>query len=167
MGMGCATDPQLIAEATDMMLDHLPPAPRAWSLLEAYLENGMAWLCQPIKREHIIEDFLTPIYNAKKNREDSGMTTRTRISSHKLAVFFVILAIGAKMDFTLPPNNEEGTAYYHHARAALSHSAIFDSPMIDTVHAILLISRFPNERQSKDNSYALIGLACKLALSVR
>ncbi|KZP33618.1 hypothetical protein FIBSPDRAFT_916075 [Athelia psychrophila] len=165
MGIGCATDSQKFEDSINMMFDCLPPTPRAWSLLEAYMENA-AWIFQPTKRDHLIEDFLTPIYNAKKERGEPNVKATTQISPHKFAVLFLVLAIGATMDFTLPPNNEEGKRYYHYARAALTHSSIFDSPMMETVQSIVLIYHYQstsNEPHSQDGSWALIGLGCKLA----
>lgn len=169
LGLGSAPFSQKSEAAIDMMYDCFPPTPRAWSLLEAFLENA-SWVFQPIKRDHIIEDFLTPIYNAKNEREDPSGKSRTLISPHKLAVLFLIFAIGSNMDLTLPPNNEAGERYYHYARAALAHRAIIDSPMIETVLAVMLMYHYRssgNTRHSQDGSWVLIGLACKLAQSVR
>ncbi|KZP26820.1 hypothetical protein FIBSPDRAFT_819101 [Athelia psychrophila] len=170
MGLGCTNNSQKFQNAITTLFDCLPPTPRAWSLLEAFMENASC-MFQPAKREHLIEDFLTPIYNAKKEREDPtlDLDARAQISPHKLAVLFLVMAIGANMDFTLPPYNEEAELYYHYARAALALRSIFDSPMIETIHAILLLSYYHSsagERHSTDSSWALIGLGCKLAQSV-
>ncbi|KZP33617.1 hypothetical protein FIBSPDRAFT_1036153 [Athelia psychrophila] len=151
MGIGCAIGSQKFEDSTKMMFDCLPPTPRAWSLLEAYMENA-AWIFQPIRRNHIIEDFLTPIYNAKKEREDLTMKTRAQISPHQIC----------RLVF-------EGERYYHYARAALTHSSIFDSPMVETVQAIVLIYHYRStvsKPYSQDGSWALIGLGCKLAQSL-
>ncbi|KZP23151.1 hypothetical protein FIBSPDRAFT_1043094 [Athelia psychrophila] len=170
MSLGCTSDSQKFQDAIATLFDCLPPIPRAWSLLEAYMENASC-VFQPAKREHLIEDFLTPIYNAKKEREDPtlNLNARAQISPHKLAVLFLVMAIGANVDFTLPPYNEEAELYYHYARAALALRSIFDSPLIETILAILLLSYYHSsagERHSKDSSWALIGLACKLAQSL-
>lgn len=172
MGSGYPTDPQEYEDIIDMLLDCLPPSSRAWSLLEAYTEH-VSWLFQPIKREHIVEDFLTPIYNAKKERKDAAdfaATARTQVSPHKIAVLFLVLAIGANLDFTLPSDSEEGENYYRYARAALTHGSVLDSPWMETIIALLLMSQYRGtaiKPPSRDNSWALIGLACRLAQSVR
>ncbi|KZP26815.1 hypothetical protein FIBSPDRAFT_731829 [Athelia psychrophila] len=168
MGVGRSNDSQKFTEAITMLFECLPPTPRAWSLLEAYMENA-SWLFQPAKREHLIEDFLTPIYNAKKEHDDPAVNARVQISPHKLAVLFLVMAIGANVDFTLPPQNDEAERYYHYALAALALRCIFDSPLMETVQAILLLSHYRStagERHSRDGGWALIGLGCKLAQSV-
>ncbi|KZP26863.1 hypothetical protein FIBSPDRAFT_731858, partial [Athelia psychrophila] len=168
MGLGCTSDSQKFQDTIATLLNCLPSTPRAWSLLEAYMESA-SWVFQPVNREHLIEDFLTPIYNAKKEHEDPVVNSKVQISPHKLAVLFLVMAIGANVDFTLPPYNEEAELYYHYARAALSLRSIFDSPLMETIQAILLLSHYcsmAGERHSRDSSWALIGLGCRLAQSV-
>lgn len=72
-------------------------------------------------------------YINAKERKDPTIKTKTQISPHKLAVLFLVLAIGANMDFTLMPDNEEAEKYYHYAHAALTVRSVFDSPMMETV----------------------------------
>lgn len=168
MGIGSATKSQRYEDAMGMLFDCLPPTPRAWSLLEACMENA-SWMVQPIKREHLIEDFLTPIYNKKKEYEDPDTHIKTEISPHKVAVLFLVFAIGANVDLTLPPGNDEAEKYHHYARAALTLRSVFDSPMMETIQALLLLSHHcstAGERHSRDSAWSLIGLGCKLALSV-
>lgn len=161
---------QTYANAMDMLFASLPPTPCAWSLFEAYMENA-TWVFQPVRRENLIEDILTPIYNAKKEREESAATPNTwaDISPHKLAVLYIIFAIGAVVDLTLPPFNAEGEKYYHCARAALALRSIFDSPLIETVEAIILMGHYRTcvgEKYSRDSTWTMIGLGAKLAINV-
>ena len=170
MGIGCDSNSQKYATAMDALFASLPPMPRAWSLLEAYLENA-SWVFQPIRREVIIEDILTPIYNAKREHEDPEATGKAwaHMSPHKFAVLFLIFANGAVVDLTLPPYNDEGEEYYHYARAALTLRSIFDSPLIETVEAIILMAHYRSsagERYSRDSTWTLIGLGAKLAITV-
>ncbi|KAF7975573.1 hypothetical protein HWV62_9275 [Athelia sp. TMB] len=166
MDLGSATDPQNFAKGHDMLLSHLPSTPRAWSLLEAYMENA-SWVFQPLRREHLIADILTPIYNAKKERESTVPGKEwTMISPHKFAVLFLIFALGANMDFTLPLNNAEEAEYHHYACAAIALRSVFDTPTMETVQALLLMAHYRHsagERYTRDSSWALVGLACKLA----
>ncbi|KAF7984951.1 hypothetical protein HWV62_9883 [Athelia sp. TMB] len=170
MGIGCDSNSQTYATAVDALFASLPPMPRAWSLLEAYLENA-SWVFQPIRREIIIEDILTPIYNAKREHEDPEATGKAwaHLSPHKIAVLFLIFANGAVVDLTLPPYNAEGEEYYHYARAALTLRSIFDSPLIETVEAIILMAHYRSsagERYSRDSTWTLIGLGAKLAITI-
>ncbi|KAF7970145.1 hypothetical protein HWV62_24922 [Athelia sp. TMB] len=166
MDLGSASDPQTFAKGHDMLLSHLPSNPRAWSLLEAYMENA-SWVFQPLRREHLIADILTPIYSAKKERENAiPGKEQTMVSPHKFAVLFLILALGANMDFTLPLNNAEEAEYHHYACAAMALRSVFDTPTMETVQALLLMAHYRHsagERYTRDCSWALVGLACKLA----
>ena len=87
--------------AMELLFDHLPDQPRAWSLCETYLEQG-TWATKPLKRDEIIEDILSPTYKALKarNTEDSPVTS---FSPHKLCVLYMIFALGALVDLTLEP----------------------------------------------------------------
>ncbi|KZP26816.1 hypothetical protein FIBSPDRAFT_887019 [Athelia psychrophila] len=120
------------------------------------------------------QDAIATLFNClpptpRARRSTLDLDARAQISPHKLAVLFLVMAIGANADFTLPPYNEEAELYYHCARAALALRSIFDSPLMETVQAILLLSYYQSsagERHSKDSSWALIGLGCKLAQSL-
>ena len=170
MGLGSATDSKTFAQAHDMLLSYLPPTPRAWSLLEAYMEHA-SWLFQPLKREQLIVDILTPLYDAKKERENPiPGKERTTISPHKFAVLYLVLGLGASMDLTLSLNNAEEVEYHHYACAAMTLRSVFDTPTMETVQALLLMAHYRSsagERYTRDSSWALIGLACKLAQGVR
>lgn len=90
-----------VDEAMDLMFSHLPIEPRGWSLCETYLEHA-AWAFQPLKRDEIIDELLSPIYKAQKRRA-SGSTTAPDISPHRLAALFLVFAVGALVDLTLEP----------------------------------------------------------------
>lgn len=86
----------------DQLFDHLPSQPRAWSLCETYMEQA-SWAFRPIKRDEIIDDILTPTYKALKERRATGSLGAHNVSSHKLAVLFIVFALGALVDLTLEP----------------------------------------------------------------
>ncbi|KAF4619863.1 hypothetical protein D9613_005134 [Agrocybe pediades] len=155
----------------DFLLDHLPPEPRAWSLCETYLEQ-MTWSFRPIKREELIDDILSPIYKFVKERQSKRLNTipETRpISAHKLAVMFLVFALGALVDLTLEPYNKEAGIYYHLGRACLSLRSIFDSPEISTVQTIVLMASYhgnAGKRYTMDSAWALMSLGSKLGQSL-
>lgn len=91
-----------VDKAIDLLFSHLPSQPRAWSLCETYMEHA-AWVFRPLKRDEIIDDVLSPIYKAQKERQASGSIPNHNISSHRLAVLFLIFALGALVDLTLEP----------------------------------------------------------------
>lgn len=56
-----------------------------------------------MKRDEIVDDILTPVYRQMKERQGAGFGTGWSISYHKLAVLFLVFALGAQVDLTLEP----------------------------------------------------------------
>jgi hypothetical protein len=166
--VGCAGKSKSYDRALEILFSLLPPRPRAWSLCETYIEQA-SWMFRPLKRDEIIDDVLTSIYNAKKDRENPKSGATHDISPHKLAVMFMIFAQGALVDLTLPAYNAEAENYHHYARAALSLRPVFDSPAIETVQTIVLMATYranTGKRYSLDSCWTLISLGAKLAQSI-
>ena len=86
----------------DLLFSYLPHQARAWSLCEVYLEQG-SWGFRPIRRDEIVDDILTPIYKALKERKPTKSILQSTVSVHKLAVLFLVFAIGSLLDMTLEP----------------------------------------------------------------
>ena len=155
-------------EAMRILFASLPPRPRAWALCETYMEQA-AWIFRPLKRDEIIDDILTPIYNAKKEGEDLNYEAAQAINPHKIAVLYMVFASGALMDLTLPAYNVEAENYHQYARAALSMRSIFDSPVMGTIQAIALMAFYHSNagrRYTLDGVWTLLSLGAKLAQSV-
>ncbi|KAF7987007.1 hypothetical protein HWV62_97 [Athelia sp. TMB] len=168
MGGGYASDSRIFKNAMTLLFDALPPSPRAWSLCEIFLEF-FSWNCQLVRREDLIEDFLTPIYNAKKENGSSIHDEASQISPHKLAFLFLVFAQGALMDLTLPAYNEEAERYHHYARAALALRSLIDQPTVETVQSIVLMAHYrggAGERYPRDGIWAFLSLGCKLAQTI-
>ncbi|OBZ73747.1 putative transcriptional regulatory protein C1F7.11c [Grifola frondosa] len=169
------TFPLTIAEdgfdaVLDQLESHLPSQPRAWSLCEAYIEH-FTWWCRPIKRDELVDDILTPIYNALKDPTKPGYRRNNLDGNrcpHLLAVLYLVLALGALVDLTLPSCSAEAETYYRLGRAALSLRSIFDSPEIETVQGVILIAAYHSlcsQRHSLESAWSLMSLAAKLAQS--
>ncbi|PBK72608.1 hypothetical protein ARMSODRAFT_931276 [Armillaria solidipes] len=155
-------------KALDTLIDHLPERPRAWALCETYLEHA-SWSFRPIQRDEIVDDILTPAYRCAKERKNGTVTAAQIISSHKLAVLFILFAIGSLVDLTLEPYNYESEHYYHLSRAALSLRSLFDSPEIATVQAVVLIASYHGmggQRYTMDSTWNIMSLGAKLAQSL-
>lgn len=85
----------------EILINHLPPQTRAWSLCETYLEH-VAWTFRPLKRDEIVDEILLPIYRSIKGREsEPAADALLAVSPHKLGVLFMIFAVGALLDLTL------------------------------------------------------------------
>lgn len=132
LGSGSAAGSDNFENAMTMLFASLPPRPRAWSLCETYLENA-AWGSRPVSREDLIEEALTPIYNAKKAREYPMQGESVPISPFKFALLYLCFAQGVLTDLTLSPCSEEGETYHHLACISLALRSIFDSPTTEAV----------------------------------
>lgn len=144
----------------------LPPRPRAWSLCETYLEHS-SWYFQLVLRSEFIAEVLTPIYDAKHQRE-SGEYEK-EISPHTFAFLYLVFAQAVLVDLTLPAYDEEAEKFHYYARAALALRSLVDSPTVETVQSVLLMAHYrggAGERYTKESVCALSSLACKLAMSV-
>lgn len=157
----------------DKLETHLPPQMRAWSLCESYLEQ-FSWWFRPIKRDELIDEILTPIY--RRTTTDGQSTYHRKADAdagrcpHLLATLFLVLAVGALVDLTLPPCSVEAEKYYRLGRAALNMRSIFDSPELETVQAVSLMAAYHSlctSRYTLESAWSLCSLASKIGQAVR
>ena len=59
------------------------------------------------------------------------------LTSHRLSVMFMVLAIGSLVNTSLPSYSLEAEKYHQLARAALFHYSVFDEPTIAAVQALV------------------------------
>lgn len=78
--------------------------------------------------EEVFAQFYDP--NAQPPTDDP-------ILSHRLALMFIVLAIGTVIDTNLPAYNLEAEKYHQLARAALFQNGLFDEPTINAVQALV------------------------------
>ncbi|KAL1940728.1 hypothetical protein VTO73DRAFT_7769 [Trametes versicolor] len=166
----------IVDEGTDALLEkleaHLPPQPRAWALCETYLEHT-TWWCRPVKRDELIDDILVPIYNCLKDpsknayHRDAGDDDGR--CPHLLAVLYFVFAVGALLDLTLQPCSAEAELYYRLGRSALSLRSVFDSPELETVQALVIMTKYHSlctQRYSIESAWRIASLASKIGQSV-
>ncbi|TCD68013.1 hypothetical protein EIP91_011624 [Steccherinum ochraceum] len=146
----------------------LPPQTRAWELCETYLSH-FAWWFRPIKRDELLNDVASPIYRyAGDMTSNEGYRGDVRCP-HLLAVLYLALAVGALVDLALPPCSAEAEKYYRLGRAALSLKSVFDSPEVETIEALALMSAYHSlcsTRHTTESAWSLISLAARLSHSV-
>lgn len=157
----------------DKLESYLPPQPRAWALCETYLEQ-FTWWFRPIKREELINEILIPIYKSVADPTKFAYHRKADSESsrcpHLLAVLYMVLAVGALVDLTLPACSAEAEKYYRLGRSALSMRSVFDSPELETVQAVGLMAGYHSlcsSRYTLESAWSLASLASKLAQSVR
>ncbi|KAF7985873.1 hypothetical protein HWV62_43740 [Athelia sp. TMB] len=168
MGSQCPPGPEASENAMIMLLSFLPPRHRATSLCETFLEKA-AWLFRPVKRDELMQDILTPIYAAKEAQGNPLRVSTINVSPHQLSTLYSIFALGALVDLSLPAFGEECEHYHQCARAALVLRSIFDSPMVETVQAILFMIYYCSQcvqRYTRDSVWLLTSLGCLVAQSI-
>jgi hypothetical protein len=161
--------PAATEEALDLMYEFLPPQPRAWSLCEIYYEH-VTFIFNPIKRDQLIDEILSPVYKFLKSRESNTPDLIHPVSPHQLAVLFIVFGLGTLTDLTLPFLHPDAKTYFHLCRAALSCRPVISSPEISTIQAITLMALFHNfggHSHTVDGAWVLISLATRLGHSVR
>ncbi|KZP23605.1 hypothetical protein FIBSPDRAFT_1042768 [Athelia psychrophila] len=168
MSSGCVTGSDTFETAMTMLFAGLPPRTRAWSLCETYMEHS-CWHLQLATRQELIEDVLTPIFNAKKQREEPHCQPRIQISPYQFAHLYLVFAQAVLDDLTLPAFHVEGEKFHHYACAAMALRSFIDNPTVETVRVILLIANYrgcAGERYTRDSVWALGSLGCKIAQSI-
>jgi hypothetical protein len=58
------------------------------------------------------------------------------IQSHRAAVVYMMLALGALLDLDLRPYSNEASQYYQLARAALAVDSVFEEQSIPAIQAL-------------------------------
>ncbi|KAH8814718.1 fungal-specific transcription factor domain-containing protein [Flagelloscypha sp. PMI_526] len=150
------------------VLPHLPDRMRAWSLCELFLEH-FAVFFSPIRRDELIQDYLSPIYKYMKDLEaDPHLPRPLACRPHRCALIFLIFAIGSWVDLTKDQYWEDADKYFHIGRGCLAIQSIFNSPEVATVQSLLLLSSYAELRGSVstatlDPTYTIVSLAAKIA----
>ncbi|KAH7914632.1 fungal-specific transcription factor domain-containing protein [Hygrophoropsis aurantiaca] len=143
---------------------YLPPNERAHELSEIYYCHG-AWMYNPINKESFYEDIYPQFYSP-----DVGPPADDPHISHRLALMFMVLAIGSLMDTRQPAYNIEAEKYHQLARAAIFQSSLFDDPTIHAVQTLFLMTfyYFMSDRHGSNSGarWAIMGMAIKVAQSI-
>ena len=100
--------------------------PYAYTLIRSYFRYN------PINKESFDSEIYSQIYD-----QSAGPIPDDPLTSHRLSVMFMVLAIGSLMNISLPSYSLEAEKYHQLARAALFHYPIFDEPTITAVQALV------------------------------
>ncbi|KAJ3917468.1 fungal-specific transcription factor domain-containing protein [Lentinula edodes] len=97
-------------------------------------------------------------------------TPLEELSPRRLALLYMILAIGCYVDLNRPAESPDSEKYHMLARAALCEIPVLEDTTVETVTALyyelwfLLV--FSDKKKSTDQAWALMGLTAKLAQSI-
>ncbi|KAH7923981.1 hypothetical protein BV22DRAFT_1167136 [Leucogyrophana mollusca] len=142
-------------------LAFIPTHERALRLADLYYEN-FAWMYDPITRPDFVNTIINPIYG------NTGIATLDSIHSHRLSVFFILLASGALYDNT---TSAAVIAEQYHAlsRAALSLDSILQEATCATVQALFMSIRYiyQSDRTNNEGRWLLMGVCARVAQIVK
>lgn len=141
------------------LIDMLPGLPEARRLAALYFRHA-AWMYTPIPENEFYNSVLTRFY------ESSAMVDQDPTDSHRLAIMYLVLAMGVLLDLDQQPLTAEATRYYQLGRAALALDSILEHQTIQAVQALVLMCHFMFFSHVDGSRWALMGLAVKLALTL-
>ncbi|KAG5641983.1 hypothetical protein DXG03_003836 [Asterophora parasitica] len=143
-----------------IFIRYLPIKQRAVELASIYYDS-VAWMYNPVTSEDFYTTILAPIYGS----DDYPSTDA--LHSHRLAVFFMVMANGNLYD---AHSSAVAVAeqYYALARAALSVDSVLVEVTCATVQAIFLIFRFVynSSQADREERWILTGLATRVGQTV-
>jgi hypothetical protein len=105
-----------------------------------------------------MNNIISPIYG------NAGIANLDTIHSHRLSVFFILLASGCTYD-SQPSATLRAEQYYALSRAALSLDPILQEATCATVQALFMMVRFiyNTDRTSNETRWILTGLCTRVA----
>ncbi|KAH9989851.1 fungal-specific transcription factor domain-containing protein [Russula vinacea] len=147
-----------IEDIRAMLLNSLPDNNTVRRQIDIYWRHG-SWMYTPIEQN----DFYSSIYGRVFDPEAGS--DYDRIQSHRIAVVYMMLAIGALLDLDAPAHSYDANHYYQLGRAALSVDSVFEEQSIPAIQALLLMSHYMFLSDIDGPRWALMGLVVKLAHS--
>lgn len=123
------------------LLANLPDAPTARALSDHYFTNA-AWMYHPISREQF--DFLVfaRIYADSPSGDSPGSEVDAdrdagSYESHRLAMLFIVLAVGILVDLKRPSHDPSSARFFHLAKVALSLDSVLEDPSVLAIQALV------------------------------
>jgi len=154
-----ASSPENILNLRVSLLDCLPNMQETRRIAEIYYRHA-AWMYIPVPESEFYGTLLPRVYNQTLTADQDP------IDSHRLAVVFMVLALGMLLDLDLPALSAQAMQYYQLGRTALSLDSILECQSIPAIQALLLMCHFMFFSFIDGPRWALMGLAVKLAQSV-
>ncbi|KIK47381.1 hypothetical protein CY34DRAFT_73944 [Suillus luteus UH-Slu-Lm8-n1] len=135
----------------------LPSRERALQLMELYYRNA-AWMFDPIVRDDFVTNILTPLYG------HTGSPNVNNIHSHRLSVFFIVLASGVLYEQSTS-SGVIAEQYHALSRAALSLDPIYQDATCATVQALFMAFGhiYQSDRTNNEGRWLLMGVVVRVA----
>ncbi|KAI0788807.1 fungal-specific transcription factor domain-containing protein [Abortiporus biennis] len=151
---------ETISEVRLSLTGFLPDINNARRLSELYYRHA-AWMYTPLPET----EFYTSIF-PRFYEQQQYTTEQDQFEAHRLAIMFMIFALGSLLDLERPALSAEATQFYQLARAALSLDSILESQSIPAVQALILMCHYMFLSFIEGPRWALMGIAVKLAQSI-
>ncbi|KIK60349.1 hypothetical protein GYMLUDRAFT_200447 [Collybiopsis luxurians FD-317 M1] len=139
------------------LVEYLPKTAVARRHYQNFYRYG-AWQYNPISEIEFRQTIFQPLYEPRA--DDNSF--EDPLGSHKLAILFFVFALGALLDLEGQAHSPEAKWYYHLGRAALSLEPVLDSPAMNTIQALVLLSFYMLLDDIHDPRWSIMGLATKL-----
>lgn len=139
----------------------LPPRPRAVWLCELYLD--FPWFFRAFSRQEMAEEVFANVY------DNADRVNHLRHRPHLLAVIYLIFAIAATFDPSVPSDNESAKTYFRLGAQCLNLQCLGASNDLESAQAIGLLSQFQSvaaEKEQSDGAWFYGSMAVKLATKV-
>ncbi|KAF8737756.1 hypothetical protein AX14_012328 [Amanita brunnescens Koide BX004] len=136
---------------------YIPLREKAIEIIDIYYSH-VAWMYDPIVQEDLMTSMVNPIYTATLYGDLEA------VHSHRLAVFFMVLANGYLYDAS-PESVICARQYQALGRAALSFDSLSQEVTCATVQAFFLMVRFAynSDRRANEERWLLTGLIARLS----
>nr|VWO94620.1 N/A [Ganoderma boninense] len=150
---------EIVTGIRETVLASLPDQIKARELVTIYYRHA-AWMYTPIPEAEFEDTIFSRIYDQRMETEPAPK------DSHRLAVFCLVLALGALLDLDRPTLSADASQYYQLGRAVLSLDSILESQSIPAIQALILMCHYMFLSFVEGPRWALMGLAVKLAQSL-
>ncbi|KIK57140.1 hypothetical protein GYMLUDRAFT_46373 [Collybiopsis luxurians FD-317 M1] len=137
----------------------LPPRQESAYLWEQ-LQAHAAWQCNLHPDDSFFPNLTHHCYS----------TALEELSPRRLALLFMLLALGSLVDLKRPAKSLDSEKYHTLARAALCEISLLEDATLETITALyydlLYLLMFSDKKKSLTQAWAIMGLTTKLAQSI-
>ncbi|KZT09905.1 uncharacterized protein LAESUDRAFT_722057 [Laetiporus sulphureus 93-53] len=149
-----------IPDIRNSLISLLPELSEVRRLAALYFKHG-AWMYTPIPESEFLGTILPRFYELSPAYLDQDP-----LDSHRLAILYLVLAMGTLVDLEIEPLSPSATRYYQLGRAALSLDSVLEHQTLPAIQALILMCHFMFLSHVDGPRWALMGLAVKLALTL-
>jgi hypothetical protein len=137
----------------------LPPRPEAMHLW-GQMQDNVLWQCDLHSDATFFQNLTHHCY----------VNPVEELSPRRLALLFIILAIGSFLDLDRPAEHPDAEKYHSLARAALCEISLLEDTTLETIttlyYDLWFLLAFSDKKRSHAQAWAIMGLTVKLAQSI-